>query len=111
MGGATFGNMLAGGLIGAAIDSSNGSSKVLKPNPLNVRLVPQGQSGQEMLLDKKGKDSLTVQAHNDAIKYDVAKSIGAEAAGLPVEAAPPAAAPAPVAEPSPAPTAAPATGS
>ena len=36
------GNVLLGGLIGAAIDGSNGSMMNLKPNPLQVTLVPVG---------------------------------------------------------------------
>lgn len=34
------GNILFGGLIGAAVDAGSGATKELKPNPLNVRLVP-----------------------------------------------------------------------
>lgn len=34
------GNVLLGGLIGAGIDASNGSMMNLKPNPLQVTLVP-----------------------------------------------------------------------
>lgn len=83
MGGATFGNLLAGGIIGAVVDSSNGASNKLTPNPLTVRLVANGQSGQEVLIDKKGKDAGTVEAHNNKVRVDVAKSIGPDAAGLP----------------------------
>jgi hypothetical protein len=34
------GNILLGGVIGAVVDSSNGSMRALKPNPLAVTLVP-----------------------------------------------------------------------
>jgi hypothetical protein len=101
LGGSTFGNVLAGGLVGAVVDSSSGASNKLNPNPVSVRLVPIGGTGEEMLLDKKGKETGTVAAHNDKVRVDVAKSIGAEAAGI----APPAtaaAAPAPEASPAPA---------
>ena len=83
MGGATFGNLLAGGIIGAVVDSSNGASNKLTPNPLTVRLVANGQTGQEVLIDKKGKDAGTVEAHNNKVRVDVAKSIGPDAAGMP----------------------------
>ena len=81
--GATFGNILAGGIIGAVVDSSNGASKKLIPNPLNVSLVAIDQAGQEVLIDKKGKETGTVEEHNNKVRLDVAKSIGPEAAGLP----------------------------
>ena len=96
MGGATFGNLLAGGIIGAVVDSANGASNKLTPNPVNVRLVANGQSGQEILIDKKGRDAGTVEAHNNKVRVDVAKSIGPDAAGMP--------SPAPVPIPSPTPT-------
>lgn len=86
MGGATFGNLLAGGIIGAVVDSSNGASNKLTPNPINVRLVANGQSGQELLIDKKGKEAGTVEAHNDKVRIDVAKSLGPDAAGMPAPA-------------------------
>lgn len=34
------GNVLIGGLIGAAIDAGSGATRELKPNPLKVKLVP-----------------------------------------------------------------------
>lgn len=83
MSGATFGNLLAGGIIGAVVDSSNGASNKLSPNPLNVRLVADGQSGQEVLIDKKDKQAATVEEHNNKVRVDVAKTIGPDAAGLP----------------------------
>lgn len=39
-GAALAGNVIFGGVIGAGIDASNGSSMNLKPNPLQVTLVP-----------------------------------------------------------------------
>lgn len=91
LGGATFGNLLAGGIIGAVVDSSNGSSNKLTPNPLTVRLVAADQPGQEVLIDKKGKVAGTVEEHNAKVRIDVAKSIGADAAGMPAPAPSPAA--------------------
>ena len=85
-GGATFGNLLAGGIVGAVVDSSNGANKQLSPNPLNVRLTAVGQTTAEVLLDKKGKETGTVEAYNDKVRVDVAKSIGADLAGLPAPA-------------------------
>ena len=40
-GAAMAGNLLAGGLIGGVIDGTNGSMLDLKPNPINVTLVPE----------------------------------------------------------------------
>ena len=85
-GGATFGNLLAGGIIGAVVDSSNGANKQLSPNPLHVRLTALGQTTAEVLLDKKGKETGTVEAYNDKVRVDVAKSIGPELAGMPAPA-------------------------
>lgn len=34
------GNILLGGVIGAVVDSGNGSMRALKPNPIEVTLVP-----------------------------------------------------------------------
>lgn len=85
-GGATFGNLLAGGIIGAVVDSSNGANKQLSPNPLKVRLTAVGQTTAEVLLDKKGKETGTVEAYNDKVRVDVAKSLGPDLAGLPAPA-------------------------
>jgi len=106
LGGATFGNIIAGGIIGGIVDSSNGASNKLTPNPVSVKLVPLGEQGQELLLDKKGKTLGTVAEHNDKVRSDVAKTIGAEAAGL-APTGPAAPTPAPAADPVPAPTDAP----
>jgi hypothetical protein len=38
------GNVIFGGIIGAGVDASNGSSMNLKPNPLKVALVPVGSA-------------------------------------------------------------------
>ncbi len=43
------GNILAGGIIGAVVDGSNGSMNNLTPNPLKVTLVPIG--GADTLMD------------------------------------------------------------
>lgn len=39
------GNFVAGGLIGVAVDASNGSLNDLRPNPINVTLTPEGTPG------------------------------------------------------------------
>jgi len=41
---ATAGNVLIGGLIGAAVDGSSGALNNLTPNPLKVKLVESGAS-------------------------------------------------------------------
>jgi hypothetical protein len=40
------GNILAGGVIGAVVDGTNGSMNNLVPNPLQVTLVPVGGAGE-----------------------------------------------------------------
>lgn len=74
--GSTFGNILAGGIIGGVVDGGNGASNTLAPRPLFVRLAPVGSGMPAMLLDKDGKDVMTVQEHNDKVRADVAKTIG-----------------------------------
>jgi hypothetical protein len=80
--GSTFGNILAGGIIGGVVDGGNGASNTLAPRPLSVRLSPVGSGKPAMLLDKDGKDLMSVQEHNDKVRDDVAKSIGAQTAGV-----------------------------
>lgn len=80
--GSTFGNILAGGIIGGVVDGGNGASNTLYPRPLNVRLSPTGSGQPTMLLDKDGKEIMSVAEHNDKVRADVAKSIGADMAGM-----------------------------
>lgn len=80
LGGSTFGNILLGGGIGAAIDGGNGASNFLAPRPLMVKLAPLGSGEPALLLDKKGEIVMTVDEHNDKVREDVAKTIGADLA-------------------------------
>lgn len=80
--GSTFGNILAGGIIGGVVDGGNGASNTLAPRPLSVRLAPTGSGKTAMLLDKDGKDVMSVQEHNDKVRADVAKTIGSQSAGM-----------------------------
>jgi hypothetical protein len=82
LGGSAFGNILLGGGIGAVVDGTNGSSNRLYPRPLIVRLAPEGSTEEAVLLDKKGNIVMTVDAHNDSVRVDVAKTIGAKLAGI-----------------------------
>ncbi|WP_374530070.1 PEGA domain-containing protein [Novosphingobium sp.] len=91
-GGAAAGNILLGGLIGGVVDGTNGATNHLSPNPLVIRLVPNGSDAKEALIDQDGKEDTTVEAHNAKVRDDVAKTIGADAAGI--TPATPAAAPA-----------------
>lgn len=79
-GGATFGNIIAGGVIGGVIDGSNGASNHLYPSPVYVRLVPVGSSEEPVLLDKKGEVVSTVAQYNAKVEADVLK--GLEEQGL-----------------------------
>jgi hypothetical protein len=82
LGGSSFGNILLGGGIGAVVDGTNGSSNRLYPRPLIVRLAKEGTSEEAVLLDEKGNVVSTVEAHNDSVRVDVAKTIGPKLAGL-----------------------------
>jgi hypothetical protein len=82
LGGASFGNILLGGGVGAIVDGSNGSSNRLYPNPLIVRLASEGSAEGAVLLGKDGNVIKTVKAHNDSVRMDVAKTVGARLAGL-----------------------------
>ncbi|MDK2766647.1 MULTISPECIES: translation initiation factor 2 [unclassified Sphingomonas] len=82
LGGSAFGNILLGGGVGAIVDGANGASNRLYPRPLIVRLAPEGSSEEAVLLDKDGKVVMTVKAHNDSVRADVAKTIGPKLAGL-----------------------------
>ena len=87
LGGSAFGNILLGGGIGGVVDGTNGSSNRLYPRPLIVQLAPEGSDQEAMLLDKKGNIVMSVEEHNNSVRIDVAKTIGAKLAGLEEEAA------------------------
>ena len=70
-GGGVAGNILAGGIIGGVVDASNGASNHLYPDPVSVRLVPTGQSGDAVLLDEDGEVISTVAAYNATVEEDV----------------------------------------
>lgn len=70
-GGSTFGNIIAGGVIGAVVDGSNGAANHLYPNPVYVRLVPVGSSDEPVLLDRDGDVISTVAAYNAEVEEDV----------------------------------------
>ena len=75
LGGGAFGNILAGGPIGAVVDGSNGASNRLYPNPVYIRLVPLGSDDEAVLLDKKGEIISTVAEHNAKVGDDVRKGM------------------------------------
>ena len=82
LGGSAFGNLILGGGVGAIVDGSNGASNRLYPRPLIVRLAPEGSTEGAVLLDEKGNVVTSVKEHNDAVRMDVAKTVGARLAGL-----------------------------
>lgn len=75
LGGSAFGNVLAGGLIGAAVDGSNGASNRLYPSPVYIRLVPTGSSEAAVLLDEEGAVISTVAEHNAEVEVDVLEGL------------------------------------
>ncbi|WP_299327972.1 hypothetical protein [Parasphingopyxis sp.] len=75
LGGSTFGNILAGGGIGAVIDGSNGASNHLYPRPVYIRLVPMGSDDEAVLLDEDGEFIATVAEHNAEVGEDVREGI------------------------------------
>ena len=75
-GGASVGNVLAGGIIGGIVDGSNGASNHLYPDPVSIRLVPVGSNGQAVLLNKKGEVISTVAEYNAKVADDVNKGLG-----------------------------------
>jgi hypothetical protein len=79
-GAATFGNILAGGIIGGVVDGSNGASNHLYPNPAYVKLAPNDSGAEAVLLDKNGAVISTVAAYNEKVREDVEK--GMEKKGL-----------------------------
>ncbi|NJM50404.1 MAG: hypothetical protein HC843_05515 [Sphingomonadales bacterium] len=82
LGGSAFGNIILGGGVGAIVDGSNGASNRLYPRPLIVKLAPEGSNEEAVLLDIDGKVVSTVKEHNDKVRVDVSKTIGADLAGL-----------------------------
>lgn len=80
LGGSTFGNILLGGGVGAIVDGSNGASNFISPRPLIVRLAPVGSGEPALLIDEDGEIVSTVDEHNDEVRADVAKTIGADLA-------------------------------
>ena len=75
-GGATVGNILAGGIIGGVIDGSNGASNHLYPDPVSIRLVPVGSDEAAVLLDQEGQAISTVAEYNTKVAEDVKKGLG-----------------------------------
>lgn len=78
LGGSTFGNIIAGGGIGAVVDGSNGASNHLYPRPVYIKLARIGSTEEAMLLDKDGKVISTVAVHNDEVGEDVREGIAGQ---------------------------------
>lgn len=74
-GGSTFGNIIAGGIIGGVVDGSNGASNHLYPNPVYIKLAAVGSGEKAMLLDKKGDVVSTLDAYNAKVEADVNKGL------------------------------------
>ncbi len=73
--GSTFGNILAGGVIGGVVDGSNGASNHLYPRPVYIRLAAEGSTEEAMLLDKDGAIISSVADHNAKVAEDVQKGM------------------------------------
>lgn len=62
------GNIIAGGLIGAAVDASSGAMYDLTPNPLEVTLIPLGSSQEYAPFDSYEEDIRYPEDYDDS--YD-----------------------------------------
>lgn len=74
-GGGVAGNLLAGGIIGGVVDASNGASNHLYPDPVYVRMVPEGEAGEALLLDEDGEVISTVAEYNAEVEADVREGL------------------------------------
>lgn len=74
-GGSAFGNILAGGIIGGVVDGTNGASNHLYPDPVYVRMVPNGSTEKPLLLDQKGVVISTVDEYNAKVATDVIEGL------------------------------------
>lgn len=74
-GGGVAGNLLAGGIIGGVVDASNGASNHLYPDPVYVRMVANGASGEALLLDQDGEVISTVAEYNAEVEEDVRQGL------------------------------------
>ena len=74
-GGASLGNVLAGGLIGGIVDGTNGASNFLYPNPVYIKLAPVGSGQPAMLLKKDGTVIGTLDEYNAKVADDVNKGL------------------------------------
>jgi len=74
-GGGVAGNLLAGGIIGGVVDASNGASNHLYPDPVYIRMVPVGETGDALLLDKDGEVISTVAEYNAEVEEDVREGL------------------------------------
>lgn len=85
---ATAGNAIFGGLIGAAVDGSNGAMNDLKPNPVTVTLVPLG-AAPAMEAAKAADQAAELAEEASEAAEDAADAAGeaAEAAEAAAEAA------------------------
>jgi len=80
-GGAIAGNVLLGGLVGGVVDAASGATNFLAPQPLNLRLARMSSGEEPVLLNKDGEVDMTLAAHNDKVRADVAETLGVDAAG------------------------------
>ncbi len=61
------GNVILGGLIGAAIDAGSGAMYDLTPNPLKVRLVPLDGREEDAVSEVRSTDDVRTDGPRDAI--------------------------------------------
>ncbi len=73
--GGMAGNLLAGGIIGGAVDASNGAGNRLHPDPAHIRLARAGSGEAAVLLDKDGEVISTVAEYNAEVAEDVREGL------------------------------------
>lgn len=78
------GNILLGGVIGAAVDASTGAMNDLKPNPMTANLVPLAQASSETVVQPATSPDVGAEITAAADEVAVAVEQTAEAVGAAV---------------------------
>ncbi len=69
-GAAMAGNLVLGGVIGAAVDAGTGAAFSLRPNPMSVVLAPIGSGQKSELIDKDAADASDGEDEKDSASLE-----------------------------------------